>query len=119
MLRGEPACDEITPTVLLPIDHSRRSQIGVVERVEELSLDFRNHALGEVGRFVSPMSQFCIPGSRRILRPELPKRGLPLAKSCARPEVVKQPELNHSFSFFVPDPLQVRSGRGDGDSVLE
>ena len=51
--------------------------------------------------------------------PESPNRGVRFANACARAAVSKQLLLNHSVIFFGPAPLPMRSGRGQGDFVLQ
>src|ERR1700726_4740178 len=64
-------------------------------------------------------SRSTVPGPTRILRRELPNRGVPFARSACNAVVLKQFRLNQSFTDFGPCPLHVRSGLGDPELVLE
>lgn len=69
--------------------------------------------------FSRAKSRFTYPGPVRMLRPELPNRGVPAARAAWNELVVKQAGLNHSETVCGPTPEQMRSGRGTWELLLE
>src|SRR5215472_3434794 len=70
-------------------------------------------------RLITETSHSWIPGPVRILRPEFPKRGTPFVKAWDSASVTKQFTSNHCVTVLGPAPLQVRSGLGKKELVLE
>src|SRR5580704_11375676 len=114
-----PELDEMIPTVLVPTTDPGIPKFVWLKALNSSPLN--STVILSLMRvfFMKAISQFWTPGPIKILRPEVPKRGVPSAKACARTAVVKQLVLNHSEIVFGPVPLQMRSGRGDGEPVLE
>jgi hypothetical protein len=115
---GEPL-DEITPTVWVPITEPGPPRFVWLNALKNSALNSAARRSLIVVFLMNARSQFCSPGSKRMLRPAVPKRGVPFASACASAVVPKQSVLNHSVIFFGPAPLQMRSGRGDEEFVFE
>ena len=91
----------------------------MVERIEELSPEF---PVVPLLIFAFLMNAYPSLAPRLYLGycvPESPNRGVRFANACARAAVSKQLLLNHSVILFGPAPLHMRSGRGEGEFVLE